>query len=136
MREMAGGPGTRLAVSPLAGLGLPFSGASNAVYGLPDMYRLLLSVCSRGGGESSAEAQHQRGSILKGVKALPSRRWMLDIIQGVRRDYMLSRCGRMAARPMVRARRRGMLRRPVDVSIDGHGIPSYARVLGMAYAVF
>ena len=136
MREMAGGPGTRLAVSLLAGLMLPFSGAPNAVYGLPDMYRLLLSVCSREGGESSAEAQYQRSRILKSVKTLPSRRWMLDIIKGVRRDYMLSRCRDMVTRSMVRARRRGMLRRPVDVSIDEHDIPSYARVLGMTYAVF
>ena len=37
---------------------LPFSGAPNAVYGLPDMYRLLLPVCSREGGESGAEAQY------------------------------------------------------------------------------
>lgn len=136
MREMAGGPGTRLAISLLAGLGLPFSGASNAVYGLPDMYRLLLSVCSREGGESSAEAQYQRSRALKDIKRLPSRRRMLDIIRGVRRDYMLSRCGKMVTRSMVLARRRGMLRHPVDVAIDEHDIPSHARVLGMTYAVF
>lgn len=136
MREMAGGLGTRLAISLLAGLMLPFSGAPNAVYGLPDMYRLLLSVCSREGGGSSAEAQYQRSRTLKGAKRLPSRRRMLDIIKGVRRDHMLSRCSRMVTRSMVRARRHGMLRHPVDVAIDEHDIPSYARVLGMTYAVF
>ena len=136
MREMAGGPGTRLAISLLAGLMLPFSGAPNAVYGLPDMYRLLLSACSREGGESSAEAQYQRSRALKDIKRLPSRRRMLDIIKGVRRDHMLSRCRDMVTRSMVRARRHGMLRRPVDVAIDEHDIPSYARVLGMTYAVF
>ena len=136
MREMAGGPGTRLAVSLLAGLGLPFSGSPNAVYGLPDMYRLLLSVCSREGGESSAEAQYQRSRALKSVKRLPSRRRMLDIIKGVRRDHMLSRCSRMVTRSMLQARRHGMLRRPIDVAIDEHDIPSYAKVMNMAYAVF
>ena len=62
MRGMAGGLGTRLAISLLAGLMLPFSGAPNAVYGLPDMYRLLLSACSREGGESGAEAQYHMGA--------------------------------------------------------------------------
>ena len=136
MQEMAGGLGTRLAISLLAGLMLPFSGAPNAVYGLPDMYRLLLSVCSREGGESSAEAQYQRSRALKSIKRLPSRRRMLDIIKGVRRDHMLSRCSRMVTRSMLQARRHGMLRHPIDVSIDEHDIPSYARVMNMAYAVF
>ena len=136
MQEMAAGLGTRLAISLLAGLMLPFSGAPNAVYGLPDMYRLLLSVCSREGGESSAEAQYQRSRTLKSVKRLPSRRRMLDIIKGVRRDHMLSRCSRMVTSSMLQARRRGMLRHPIDVSIDEHDIPSYAKVMNMAYAVF
>ncbi len=136
MQEMAGGLGTRLAISLLAGLMLPFSGAPNAVYGLPDMYRLLLSVCSREGGESGAEAQYQRSRALKSVKRLPSRRRMLDIIKGVRRDHMLSRCSRMVTRSMLQARRHGMLRRPIDVAIDEHDIPSYAKVMNMAYAVF
>ncbi len=118
MQEMADGLGTKLAISLLAGLMLPFSGAPNAVYGLPDMYRLLLSVCSREGGESSAEAQYQRSRALKSVKRLPSRRRMLDIIKGVRRDHMLSRCSRMVTRSMLQARRRGMLRHPIDVAID------------------
>ena len=60
MREVAGGPDTKLAISLLAGLGLPFSDAPNAVYGLPDMYRLLLSACSREGGEFNMEAQYHR----------------------------------------------------------------------------
>ena len=137
MREMAGGLDARLAISLLAGLRLPFSGAPNAVYGLPDMYRLLLSVCSREGGESSAEAQYQRSRVLKSVKRLPSRRRMLDIIiKGVRRDHMLSRCSRMVTRSMLQARRRGMLRHPIDVAIDEHDMPSYARAMNMAYAVF
>ena len=137
MQEMTGGLGTQLAISLLAGLMLPFSGAPNAVYGLPDMYRLLLSVCSREGGESSAEAQYQRSRVLKSVKRLPSRRRMLDIIiKGVRRDHMLSRCSRMVTRSMLQARRRGMLRHPIDVAIDEHDMPSYARAMNMAYAVF
>ncbi len=137
MQEMADGLGTKLAISLLAGLMLPFSGAPNAVYGLPDMYRLLLSVCSREGGESSAEAQYQRSRALKSVKRLPSRRRMLDIIiKGVRRDHMLSRCSRMVTRSMLQARRHGMLRRPIDVAIDEHDIPSHAMVMNMAYAVF
>ena len=136
MQEMAGGLGTRLAISLLAGLMLPFSGAPNAVYGLLDMCRLLLSVCSREGGESGAEAQYHRSRALKSVKRLPSRRRMLDIIKGVRRDHMLSRCSRMVTRSMLQARRRGMLQHPIDVAIDEHDIPSHAKVMDMAYAVF
>ena len=136
MREMAGGLGTTLAMTLLAGLGMKFSKKPNARYGLPDMYRMLLAMCSREGGESSAEGQYQRGRLLECAPDLPSRRRMLDIIKSVRRDYMLTRCRDMATRSMARARRHGMLRRPVDVSIDMHDIPFYARVLGMAYAVF
>ena len=50
IREMAGGPGTRWAIPLLAGLGPSFSDAPNTVYGLPEMYRLPLSVCSGGAG--------------------------------------------------------------------------------------
>ena len=136
MREMAGGLGTRLAVALLAGLGLAFSEAPNARYGLPDMYRMLLSMCSREGGESSAEGQYQRGRLLECAARLPSRTRMLDIIKSVRHDYMVRRCRNMVTRSMVRARRHGVLRHPVDVSIDMHDIPFYSRVLDMAYAVF
>ena len=63
---------------------------------------------------------------------------MLDIIiiKEVWRDHMLSRCSRMVTRAMLQARRRGMLRRPIDVAIDEHDIPSYAKVMNMAYVVF
>ena len=55
--------------------------------------------------------------------------------RGVRRDHMLSRCSRMVTRSMLQACRRGMLRRPIDVVTDEHGIPSHAKVMNMAYAV-
>ena len=62
MQEMAGGLGTRLAISLLAGLMLPFSGAPNAVYGLPDMYRLLLSVVLPRGRGDQAPRRSTRGA--------------------------------------------------------------------------
>lgn len=61
MREMAGGLGTTLAMTLLAGLGMKFSKKPNARYGLPDMYRMLLAMCSREGGESSAKGAVPEG---------------------------------------------------------------------------
>ena len=113
MQEMADGLGTRLAISLPAGLMLPFSGAPNAVYGLPDMCRLLLSVCSCRTGSPAPRRSTIWGRTLKSSKRLPSRRRMpgiIIIIKGVRRDHTLSRCSRMATRSMLQARRRGMLR--------------------------
>ena len=59
----------------------------------------------------------------------------MEIIRGVRHDYMLKRCGNVVARSMARARRHGMLRRPIDAAIDMHDIPLYAKGL-MKYAVY
>ena len=59
----------------------------------------------------------------------------MEIIRGVRHDYMLKQCGNVAARSMARARRHGMLRRLIDAAIDTRDIPLYAKDL-MKYAVY
>ena len=48
---------------------------------------------------------------------------------------MLARSKNMIRRTVRRARRHGMLRRPVIVAIDEHDIPFYARRMKMIYAV-
>ena len=128
--------GANLAFALLLGLGLTFSDKANALYGLSDMYRLLLSVCCREGNESSVSAQYERSKRIRGAPNLPSRQWAYDIIRGVRYDFMLKRCRDMITRSMVKARRHGMLRHPVDVSIDYHDIPFYAKVMRKIFAVF
>ena len=39
-------------------------------------------------------------------------------------------------RSMLQARWRGILRHPIDISIDEHNMPSYVRVTNMADAAF
>ena len=136
VQGLAGGMGSKLALALLLGLGLTFSDKANALYGLSDMYGLLLSVCCREGNESSVSAQYERSKRIRGAPNLPSRQWAYDIIREVRYDFMLKRCRDMITRSMVKARRHGMLRRPVDVSIDYHDIPFYAKVMRKIFAVF
>ena len=47
---------------------------------------------------------------------------------------MLSRCTKMTSRMVRRSRRHGLLRGSVDISIDMHDIPLYARVMNLIYA--
>ena len=136
VQGLVGGMGSKLALALLLGLGLTFSDKANALYGLSDMYRLLLSVCCREGNESSVSAQYERSKRIREPRTCPSRQWAYDIIREVRYDFMLKRCRDMITRSMVKARRHGMLRRPVDVSIDYHDIPFYAKVMRKIFAVF
>ena len=136
VQGLAGGMGSKLALALLLGLGLAFSDKANALYGLSDMYRLLLSVYCREGNEPSVSAQYERSKRIRGAPNLPSRQWAYDIIREVRYDFMLKRCRDKITRSMVKARRHGMLRRPVDVSIGYHDIPFYAKVMRKIFAVF
>ena len=56
---------------------------------------------------------------------------MLDVIKQVRHDYMLTRCLKMVDRTVMRMRRHGMFRIPVDVAIDKHIIPRYDKTYSM-----
>ena len=51
-----------------------------------------------------------------------------------RHDHMLIRCKHMIRRSVLQARRRGMLRKAVDVSVDMHDIPFYGKVVDAFYA--
>ena len=55
--DLANRIGSKLALALLVGLGLTFSDKAYAMYGLSDMYRLLLSMCCREGNGSSVNAQ-------------------------------------------------------------------------------
>ena len=57
------------------------------------------------------------------------------MINSVRCDYMLARCRTILHRSVPQARRRGMLRGAVYVSIDMHDIPFYAKCMRLIYAV-
>ena len=94
------------------------------------------TMCCREGNESSVSAQYERSKRIRGAPNLPSRQWAYDIIREVRYDFMLKRCRDMITRSMAKARRHGMLRHPVDVSIDYHDIPFYAKVMRKIFAVF
>ena len=135
MAVMAGDTGTKLALSLLKALKLPVSDKPNAKYDTHDMYRILLVVFSHENNQSSMDGACRADRGPGGPKKLISRTRALEIIRGVRHDYMLKRCGNAVARSMARARRHGMLRRPIDAAIDMYDIPLYAKGL-MKYAVY
>ena len=99
------------------------------------MYRALLAVCNRDGGASSMEGRYRRSGLSKDSTKLPSRSWVLGILKESRHGHMLIRCKRMVKWSMLRARRRGMLRKAVDVSADMHDIPFYGKVTDAFYVV-
>ena len=118
-------------------LKIPFSGRCNAMYGQQNLFYHLVLMC---GGRASAEAVYQdkrqeesdsegaagrRGGA--GQRLVPSAKWTLKKIRGVRRDRMLIRCGHAVRRSVRQMRQRGMLRRPVDVAINMHKIGRYDR---------
>lgn len=134
MRSLSGGPCQKMAKRLLSGLEMRFSKRRDAVYGFDDMYRILLAACVGDGRAPSIDGQCRRARQGGGRRA-PSRSWVLGRINGVRRDHMLSRCRTVLRRSVLHARRRGMLRGAVDVSIDMHDMPFYAKCMGLFYAV-
>ena len=136
VQDLAGSAFMPLCLSILGGLKIKLSSKHNAKYGLSDFCRVLLSMCSSGGGgaEANAEAQHRKSKTEDNI-LLPSRSWVFDMIKEIRHDFMLTRSKTMITRTVMHAKRRGMLRRPVDVSIDMHDIPFYAKCMNLLYAV-
>ena len=118
----------------LGRLGVEFSGKANTRYGLPDMYRMLVSMYCGSRESATAEGQY-RASKLSDAVRLPSRSWLLKKVGAVRHGYMLKRSRAMVRRTVLHARRHGMLRRPVVVAIDEHDIPFHAKCMRMAYSV-
>ena len=135
VRAMTGKACANLCGDLLRELRLKFSGRYNAKWKLGDFYRYLVAMCSNAEEAGSAERQSRQGAALDDRANLPSRRWFHDKIKGVRYDYMLIRCSKMVDRSVRRARRHGMLKGGVDVSIDEHDIPLYAKVMNLLFAV-
>ena len=131
---LAGGMCHDMAKNFLSSLKFKFSNGSKAKYGLDDMYRVLLAVCMGDGKTRSIDGQCSRRRKDSNCK-VPSRQWVFDMINGVRRDFMVTRCRHMLYRSVLQARRRGMLREAVDVSIDMHDVPCYTKILRLYYAV-
>ena len=135
MREVIRGPCAKLTLALMMELKLAFSSWHNASYSLSDMYRALLAVCNRDGGTSSIEERYLRSKLSKDGTKLPSRSWVPGILKEARHDRMPIRCKHVIRRPALRVRRRGMLRKPVDVSVDMHDIPFYGKVMDAFYVV-
>ena len=96
-----------------------FGQGSNARYGPWDFFHHLSTMCMNG---SCAEKAYQKAKARSRSMPLPSGRWLLGKIRSVRYDWMNIRCDRALWRSVLHARRRGMLRRPVDVAIYFHKI--------------
>ena len=133
MKALAGGLCLKMGLMLLGGMGMKFSSDRRAKLGLPDMYRMLVTMCCGSKQSSTAEGQYQESKGPDGVR-LPSRSWLFKKIGGIRHDYMLKRCQRMVWRTVVRAKRHGMFRHPVIVAIDEHDIPFHAKVMQMQYS--
>ena len=129
MRDVIRGKCAKLTLALLMELKLTFSSRHNASYDLSDICRVLLAVCNRDGGASSVGGQYLRSKLSKGGTKLPSRSWVLGVLKESRHYHMLIRCRHMIRRSVLQARRRGMLRKSVDVSVDMRDIPFYGKVM-------
>ena len=57
------------------------------------------------------------------------------MINGVRSDYVLTRCKIMPSKSVLQSCRWGMLRDAVAVSIDMYDVPFYAKIMRLVYAI-
>ena len=133
IRDMTDNTCSKICLDMIRGLGLIFSDRCNAQWDIRDFYRYLVAMCADAGENGTAERQHIKSMNLMGMAQLPTRTWLFDKIKPIRYDYMLSRCMKMISRTVKRARRYGLLRGSVDVSIDMHDIPLYARVMSLIF---
>ena len=115
----------------LSNLKIQFSDRHNSLYGYGDFLARLFDMCRYRQYAETAynskfikDAKNQR-------KRTPCGKWMLGVIKQVRYDYMLIRCLKMVDRTVMRMKRHGMLRMPVDVAIDKHTIPRYDKMYNM-----
>ena len=115
----------------LSNLKLQFSEKHNALYGYDDFLARLFDMCRHCQYAETAYNSQFIEDTKKKAKRIPCGRWMLDVIKQVRYDYMLTRCLKMVDRTVMRMRRHGMFRTPVDVAIDKHTIPRYDKTYNM-----
>ena len=134
MKMLASTTCMNMGLALLGGLGVRFSDGHNSMYGLPDMYRMLISMCDGKREGATAEGRY-RDSLHHGKVRLPSRSWLYKKIGNVRHDYMLKRCKIMIRSTVYRAKRRGMLRGKISVAIDEHDIPFHAKCMNLLYTV-
>ena len=135
LKDMTRGKCLAIAMTVLGGLMIEFSQKHNAKYGLKDMYRMLLAMCGGHKGAASADGQYRIDRLLDTLH-LPSPSWLWKRVRTVPHEYLVIRCQEMIHRSALLCRRRGMLRKPLDIAIDMHDIPLYAKVLNLTYAVF
>ena len=115
----------------LSNLKLQFSEKHNALYGYGDFLARLFDMCRHCQYAETAYNSRFIEDTKKKVRRIPCGRWMLDVIKQVRYDYMLTRCLKMVDCTVMRMRRHGMFRTPVDVAIDKHVIPRYDKTYNM-----
>ena len=112
-------------------LNLQFSDRHNSLYGYGDFLARLFDMCRYGQYAETAYNSRFIKDAKNQCKRIPCGKWMLGVIKQVRYDYMLTRCLKMADRTVMRMKRHGMLRVPVDVAIDKHTIPRYDKTYNM-----
>lgn len=83
--------------------------------------------CTNGASETS-------GARFRAL-TLPSGRWLLDRIKTMPPDGILSGCDNGIRRSVLRARRVGMLRRPVHAAIDLRYMGRYDRMLSRIFTI-
>ena len=109
-----------------------FGQGANTRYGPWDMFCHLATMCMRG---SCAEKAYQTAKARSHSMPLPSGRWLLGKIRSIRYDWMNARCDEAIMRTVWQARKRGMLRRPVNVAVDFHKIGRYDRIKNMLFMI-
>ncbi len=107
--------------------GIGFSGRHNAVYGMADFVRVLVSMCRDRACASGATGTL---AVRHGPRRVPSSAWVLSRIRGAcpEPDAMRERCAGALASTVRDAGRSRILRRiRCVVALDYHLIPRYDR---------
>ncbi len=108
-------------------VGLSFSGRHNALYGMEDFIRAVISMCKSG---SYASGITQMLSVRHAASRIPSSVWVPGKIRDACSDrhIMEKRCREMVRKTVLCATQAGLLRRtPHVMAIDTHNIPRYDR---------
>ncbi len=134
IRDLTDNTCSKICMDIIRGLGVKFSNRYNAQWNIQDFYRYLVAICANAGEKGTAEQQHMESVKTTSRAQLPTRSWLFGKIKCIRYDHMISRCTKMISRMVKRSRRHGLLRGSVDISIDMHDIPLYARVMKLIYA--
>ena len=137
--EPAQGQVCRLSASGLSALfsllalaALPLSSRHNAVYGLPDVFAILVVMCEKT-FVKSAVAMLRIGRHLHPGPSIPSARWFVNLFSRADAKEIEDGGRRMFAKSVNMLYRCSVIPRVVTLAIDIHDIPYLGRIINKLF---